>query len=90
MAGYAAKRFAWAIALCFSLSLVTFVLFSIVPTNSVQVRGGGFTDLRKSSQLTGPILEQYGQWISHVATGSLGRSFFSRHEVNDILSTQRR
>jgi peptide/nickel transport system permease protein len=82
---YAAKRFAWAIVLCLALSLVTFVIFYVIPTNAVQVRGGGFTDLRKSSQLSGPMFEQYGQWLSHLVHGSLGRSFFSRKSVDAIL-----
>jgi peptide/nickel transport system permease protein len=83
--GYLIRRLVWAVALCLSLSLVTFIIFYVIPTNRVQVRGGGFTDIGRSTQVTGPIAEQYAQFVWHLMTGSLGDSFFSRRSVNDIL-----
>ncbi len=53
------RRLLWAGALCLTLSLVTFIIFYVIPTNQVQVRGGGFTDLRRASQLNGSIVQQY-------------------------------
>jgi peptide/nickel transport system permease protein len=82
---YAVRRLGWAVALCLTLSIVTFVIFYVVPTNRVQTRGGGFTDLQKSSQLNGPIVHQYWQWLSRLGHGSLGRSFFSRRTVDSII-----
>lgn len=75
----------WAVALCLTLSVVTFIIFYVVPTQEVQAQGGGFTDLRKSSQLNGAISHQYLQWVWHLAHGSLGHSFFSRRTVNSII-----
>lgn len=86
MLAYAVRRLVWAIALCLALSFVTFVIFYVIPTNQVQVRGGGYTDLGKATQVSGPFFEQYGQFLSHVSHGSLGRSFFSRRTVTDILA----
>jgi peptide/nickel transport system permease protein len=83
--GYVLRRLFWAVVLCFVLSLVTFIIFYVIPTNRVQVRGGGFTDLQRASQLSGPIVEQYLQFVWHIGQGSLGNSFFSRRSVNDIL-----
>jgi peptide/nickel transport system permease protein len=82
---FVVRRLLWAVALCLTLSLITFIIFYVMPTQQVQVRGGGFTDLRRSSQLNGPIVQQYGQWAWHVANGSLGESFFSRRDVNSIV-----
>jgi len=82
---YAVRRLCWAVALCLTLSLVTFIVFYVIPTQEVQVRGGGFTDLRKASQLNGAITHQYAQWLWHLGHGSLGRSFFSRRTVNSII-----
>jgi len=82
---YAVRRLCWAVALCLTLSLVTFIVFYVIPTQQVQVRGGGFTDLRKASQLNGAITHQYAQWLWHLGHGSLGRSFFSRRTVNSII-----
>jgi len=83
--GYAVRRLLWAVVLCLALSLVTFIIFYVIPHQRVQVRGGGFAELGRASQLTGPLFQQYGQFLWNVAHGSLGRSFFSRREVNDIL-----
>jgi peptide/nickel transport system permease protein len=84
---FVVRRLLWAGALCLTLSLVTFIIFYVIPTNQVQVRGGGFTDLRRASQLNGSIVQQYGQWVWHVAHGSLGKSFFSRRDVNSIIGS---
>jgi peptide/nickel transport system permease protein len=82
---FVVRRLLWAVALCLALSLVTFIIFYVMPTEQVQVRGGGFTDLRRASQLNGPIFQQYGEWVWHVANGSMGKSFFSRRDVNEII-----
>lgn len=82
---YAVRRLLWAVVLCLALTLVTFIIFYVIPTNHVQVRGGGFTDIRASTQVAGPVFEQYAQFVWHVAHGSLGDSFFSRRSVADIL-----
>jgi peptide/nickel transport system permease protein len=82
---FAVRRLLWAVALCLTLSLVTFVIFYVMPTEQVQARGGGFTDLGRASQLNGPIVQQYGQWLWHIANGSMGDSFFSRRDVNSII-----
>ena len=85
MLAFVVRRLLWAVALCLTLSLVTFIIFYVMPTEEVQAPGGGFTDLRRASQLNGPIVEQYGQWVWHVANGSLGKSFFSRQDVDSII-----
>ncbi|HZQ66410.1 MAG TPA: ABC transporter permease [Gaiellaceae bacterium] len=85
MLGYVIRRTLWAVVLCFALSVITFVLFYVVPTNSFRLRGVGVTDLGHWTQLNGSVVHQYVQWLSHVAHGSLGRSFVSRREVADTI-----
>ncbi|MFN2467399.1 MAG: ABC transporter permease [Gaiellaceae bacterium] len=82
---YAVKRLVAAAVLALTLTFVTFLIFYVIPTNRVQVRGGGFTDLGAATQVTGPLFEQYGRFLWNVASGSLGSSFFSRRSVNEIL-----
>ena len=85
MLGYVARRLVWAIVLCLALSLVTFVLFYVIPQNSVRLRGTGVTDIEKWSKLHGSVVTQYGQWVGHIAQGSLDRSFYSRRPVTEII-----
>ncbi|MBA2358004.1 MAG: ABC transporter permease [Actinobacteria bacterium] len=82
---YVVKRVLAAAVLGLALTLVTFIIFYVIPTNQVQVRGGGFTDLGRATQVSGPIFEQYGRFLWNVAHGSLGNSFFSRRSVNEIM-----
>jgi peptide/nickel transport system permease protein len=86
--GYVVRRLTWAAVLCLALSLVTFVLFFVIPSNSVRIRGAGTVDLEKWSKLSGPVYQQYGQWVSRVFTGDLGRSFYSRQPVTVLLTNE--
>lgn len=81
-----ARRLAWAVVLCLALSLVTFVLFYVIPQNSVRLRGSGVTDIEKWSKLHGSVVTQYGQWVWRMAHGSLDRSFYSRRPVTELIS----
>jgi peptide/nickel transport system permease protein len=85
VAAYVVKRLAWAVVLCFALSVITFVLFYVVPQNTYRLRGVGVTDLGHWTQLHGSVAQQYGQWLSHIAHGSLGHSFFSRRDVLETI-----
>lgn len=82
---YVVRRLVWALMLCLTLSLVTFIIFYVIPTNRVRIRGGAFTDITTASDLNGTLIEQYGQFVWHALHGSLGRSFTNRREVTDIL-----
>ena len=86
MAGYVVRRLVWAIVLCLALTLVIFVLFYVIPQNSVRLRGTGVTDIEKWSKLHGSFFTQYGQWVWRVAHGSLDRSFYSRRPVTELIA----
>lgn len=82
---YAIRRLGWALVLCLVLSLVTFIIFYVIPTNSVRLRGGTVTDLAGWTGVQGPFIQQYVEWLWHVLHGSFGDSFFARRTVNEIV-----
>lgn len=86
MLAYLVRRAAWGVVLCLALTLVTFVLFYVIPQNSVRLRGSGATDIEKWSNLHGSVITQYGEWLWRIAHGSLDRSFYSRQPVTTILT----
>ncbi len=86
MLAYTVRRFGWSIALCLILSLITFVIFYIVPRQGQVPRlQGSFTDVQRAEQFSGPVVVQYARWVEGVAHGSLGRSYVSRRPVSEIL-----
>ena len=86
MLAYALRRAAWAVLLCLILSLFTFLIFYVVPRGeNTQRTRGRLADIQRTQQFTGPVFVQYGQWVSGVAHGSLGRSYVSRRPVSDII-----
>jgi peptide/nickel transport system permease protein len=80
------RRLGWSVMLCLVLSLITFVIFYVVPRQQrVQRLQGRFVDIQRAQQFSGPVVYQYGRWVSGVARGSLGRSYVSRQAVSSIL-----
>lgn len=55
MLAYALRRATWAVMLCLTLSLFTFVIFYVVPRgqNTQQTRGT-LTDIQRAQQFSGP------------------------------------
>jgi peptide/nickel transport system permease protein len=86
---YLVRRVLWAVVLLFCLSLVTYVLFFVLPTDPARFRRGlavEASDIRQAFNLQGSIVEEYGQFVwNAVAHGSLGRSFATRREVTSML-----
>jgi peptide/nickel transport system permease protein len=92
VAGYVIARLAWAVVLFFAITMVTFIIFFVLP--QPQTRGPGLggqvtqgeSDLRQAFRLEGPVLVQYGQYTwRFVRHGSLGRSYFDRQQVMDKI-----
>jgi peptide/nickel transport system permease protein len=85
---YIVRRMLWGIALLFAVTMTTFVIFFVIPTEPGTVGQGRSTeqiDLRNSLGIRGPIYEEYGQFLSRIAHGSFGESWSQRREVNDLL-----
>jgi peptide/nickel transport system permease protein len=73
------RRLLWALVLCLGVTLVTFVLFYLAPTQPDRIRCGGeqatracIEDTREALGLDDPVPVQYGRFIT-------------RQEVNEII-----
>jgi len=87
---YFVRRVLWAAVMFFTLTLVTFVLFFVLPTDSGRFSRGlanaAPTDVRRAFGLHGSLASEYSSFVWNlVRHGSLGRSFATRVEVTDIL-----
>jgi peptide/nickel transport system permease protein len=92
MVGYVVARLAWAVVLFFVITMVTFVIFFVLPQPATRGPGQGgrieqgASDLRESFRLHGGAVQQYGQFAyGFVRHGTLGRSYFNRREVKEII-----
>jgi peptide/nickel transport system permease protein len=84
------KRTAWMVVMFLAVSVVTFIIFFVIPSEDDQAslgRGGGDVDVRTTVQIDGPIYEEYLEFLGRIVThGSLGDSWVLRgQEVNEIL-----
>lgn len=88
MAVYIFRRALWAIALLFAVTMTTFVIFFLIPTEPGTIGQGRSTeqiDLRNSLGIEGPIYQEYAQFLSRIAHGSFGKSWSQQRDVNDLL-----
>src|SRR5438270_3654972 len=89
MLAYLVRRIAWAGVLFLAITMVTFILFFVLPVSSAQfVRRTEFSsnDFKRSLAIDGPIYKQYGEFVSRIVRhGSLGASFDNRQDVNGIV-----
>ena len=88
MASYVIKRLFWAVALFFAITLASFVLFFVIPSEPGRVgvgRSSEAIDLRNSLGVQGPIYEEYGTFVWRVLHGSFGESWTLRRDVSDMV-----
>lgn len=83
------------IVLLFVVSVLTFVLVSLAPGDAAKSILSGqtstYTDkqyqhMRELLGIDKPLWEQYWQWLSGLAHGSLGQDLFSGQEVTEVLA----
>jgi hypothetical protein len=87
VASYVIKRLLWAVALFFAITLASFVLFFVIPSEPGRVgvgRSSEAIDLRNSLGVQGPIYEEYGTFVWKVLHGSFGESLTLRRDVNEM------
>jgi peptide/nickel transport system permease protein len=86
---YVLARLAWGVVLFWAITVFTFVLFFVLPQPQIQLPGRGGedeVDTRDALRLSGPIYQQYGQFVYRfVRYGELGRSYQNRRPVNEII-----
>lgn len=89
MAGYVVRRLGWAFGLFLIVTLYTYVLFFLIPSNPVQLGRGQSeaetVDVRDALGVQGNIVQEYGTFLWRVAHLDLGESYASRRDVTEIL-----
>jgi len=86
---YLTKRVAWAAVLFLAITLVTYVVFFVIPADPTR-RARGTTQqelfIREAYSIEGPLYEEYPRFVWNlVRHGSLGNSYGDRQEVRDIV-----
>jgi peptide/nickel transport system permease protein len=92
MVRYLIRRVLWAVLLFFAVTIVSFVLFFIIPSNPAkQFAGKGATPatVAKAKHYLGldrPVYIQYGNFVKRlVIHGDLGHSWYNRESVNRVI-----
>ena len=92
MARYLARRLLWAVMLFLAVTLVTYVIFFIIPANPAALAAGKAATPDKVEEverffgLDDPVYIQYGKFLKRlVVDRSLGFSFVNRQNVNDTV-----
>jgi peptide/nickel transport system permease protein len=92
MIRYLARRVLWAIVLFIAVTLVTYVLFFLIPANPAQLVAGKAArpaDIKRAEHFIGidrPIYIQYGKFLWRiVGHHNLGHSFANRQSVNGLV-----
>jgi peptide/nickel transport system permease protein len=89
---YLVRRVLWSIVLFLAVTLVTYVIFFLVPANPARQAAGQaatperVAEVEERLGLNDPVYVQYGRFLkSLVFEGSLGYSFVDRSSVNDEI-----
>jgi peptide/nickel transport system permease protein len=86
------RRLLWALLLFFAVTVVTYVIFYVTPSDPARLaagQGASPEDVQRVSErlhLDEPVWQQYGRFFWQlVGDQSLGQSFVNRQDVNDIV-----
>jgi peptide/nickel transport system permease protein len=91
MLAYLVKRLVMAVVLFLALSLVTYIIFFVIPRDPTRVGRGSsvqYIDIRETVDLTAKdaFYVEYGRFVwKLVHKLSLGESYQGRHDVNQII-----
>jgi peptide/nickel transport system permease protein len=83
------RRLFWAVVLVFVITIITFVIFFLVPNNGATLRfgrGALARSLQTQFSLPGSVPEQYAKFLSHIFTGDFGRSTRSGDSASDVIT----
>jgi peptide/nickel transport system permease protein len=82
------RRLCWAVLLAFVISLITFVIFFLVPNNAATLRFGRGSlarSLQTQFSLQGSLPDQYARFVGHILTGDFGRSTRTGDQSSDVI-----
>jgi peptide/nickel transport system permease protein len=92
MIRYIIRRILWAMVLFIAVTIVTFVIFFVIPANPAALIAGKAPrpiDIQRAAHFIGtdrPVYVQYAKFFWRlVGHQSLGRSFATRQDVNSIV-----
>jgi len=92
MLQYLIRRLLWAGVLFLAVTVVTYVIFFLVPANPARLAAGQSAtpervrEVEKFLGLDQPVYVQYGNFLKRlIFDGSLGHSFLTRQSVNDEI-----
>ena len=90
--GYIVRRTGWAVGLFLVVTMYTYILFFLIPYNTVVTVGargglasGEASTVRNAVRVHGSFFEEYGTFLWRIVHGDLGRSFQSRHDVTELI-----
>ena len=92
MARYIARRLLLMVLVIVGMSVITFALSRLVPGNPARLLAGPHARqeqvdaLARQYHLSGPVLEQYGVYMSGLLHGDLGLSVTTRRPVTEDLA----
>ena len=92
MLQYLVRRVLWSLVLFLAVTLVTYVIFFLVPANPARQAAGQaatperVAEVEKFLGLNDPVYVQYWKFLKRlILDGSLGQSFVDRSSVNDEI-----
>jgi len=92
MMTYLVRRLLWACVLFVAVTMVTYVIFFIIPTDPASMAAGrsaSAADIARAEKYLGldrPVPVQYALFLKRlVVEQSLGRSFANRRDVNEMI-----
>jgi peptide/nickel transport system permease protein len=92
MLQYLIRRVLWACVLFIVITMVSYVIFFIIPVNPAALACGQratadcIENAKKNLKLDAPIYEQYGNFLWQlVGHQNLGKSYFNRQSVNETV-----
>jgi len=90
---YLVRRILWAIVLFLTITVVSYVIFFIIPADPAKLACGQRASpecIRNASEHLGldkPVYEQYGRFLTQlVVHHNLGKSYFNRQSVNETVT----
>jgi peptide/nickel transport system permease protein len=87
------RRVLWAIALFLATTVITYVIFFVIPADPAALACGkacspaDVARVRHALGLDLPLWQQYWNYLVNLLHGDLGRSFVNRQSVNHIIAT---
>jgi peptide/nickel transport system permease protein len=83
------RRVLWAVVLLVAVTVVTFDLFFLIPTEPGVVgarRAQNTSNVRESLDISGPVYKEYGVFLWRIGHGSFGESWATSRDVNQVIS----